>query len=211
MENVDWSPSMQEVYDQIRFWRLALRRKLKQKVSSKLLARQGKCVGINNTLRYSIQQIKENHEEAMKKYYELKPTDLKLRDKWIETLAAHRADTHGTSFAQEIRQLCQREKIRYAFCHIRWCSSNNVTSLSVLELHQVENGVTTTLSTKEQVEGAIIEANDKKYRQTNNKPLMSVLHHEVDFIGDLTACQDILNGSLSSKARRRSKYFKYPS
>ena len=65
---------------------------------------------------------------------------------------------------------------------------------AISEIEEVSNGISSLVTEQDKVEQSIIKANDKKYRQTNDTPLMSDLLPDLGFLGDSPACKKILKG-----------------
>ena len=167
------------------------------KLSLSLLTRLEKKVGVSYTLSYSIDDIKAELSDAFSSYYDLIKFDKgsTLRDEWIENLAAAKAAANNTSLASELLQQRQREKQRHAFRAIRWSTKNTSEDFSISQVEETINGVTHLRSSKDEVESAIIQANDQKYRQTTDTPQMSDLLPDLGFLGNTQACEEILQGS----------------
>ena len=79
------------------------------------------------------------------------------------------------------------------FRSIKWTLNDSVTNSAISEVTDIVDGQEKTLTDKDDVEQAILKANDKKYRQTNDTPLMSVLLPDFGFLGDNPTCRKILN------------------
>jgi hypothetical protein len=80
------------------------------------------------------------------------------------------------------------------FRAIKWTIKDKSINPIISEVEDTINNEVVLLTEQHQVEQAIITANDKKYRQTNDTPLMSELLPDVGFLGTAPACKDILNG-----------------
>ena len=194
---VEFSPKLQYQRDRINLWKNVLSKKQGSKVSLSLLTRLEKKVGVSNTLAYSIQEIKNQLSDAYSTYKQLKKpaNGADLRDEWFENLAAAKAAANKTSLATELKQQRQKEKQRQAFRAIRWTTKDTEHDLSISQIHETINGTTYLRTTKQEVEAAIISANDRKFRQTNDTPVMTDLLPDFGFLGSTTATQEILNGT----------------
>ena len=101
----------------------------------------------------------------------LKKEHSALRDEWIEQLAAAKAEAGNTNSITVLKQLRQREKMRRAFRQIKWCLHHGNTTPPITEVTEIINNTTHSHNDKYTVETAILKANDRKYRQTNDTPL----------------------------------------
>ena len=194
---VEFSPKIQHQRDRISLWKHVLSKKQGGKASLSLLTRLEKRVGISNSLSYPISEIKSELTDAFSKYKSLKKphNGSDLRDEWIESLAAAKAAANNSTLAAELLQQRQREKQRHAFRSIIWATKGTSTDFSISQVTTSVNGVTQVHSSKEEVESAIIAANDAKYRQTNDTPAMSILLPDLGFLGNTPSSQEILQGS----------------
>ena len=197
MGGIEFSPKVQHQRDRITLWKNVLSKKRGGKLSTSLLTRLEKKVGISHTLSYSIPDIKLELSNAYSKYKELiKPSKgANLRDEWIETLAAAKAAANQTTLASELLQQRQREKQRQAFRAIKLSTRSEDTNVAITQVIETINGVPHLRTSKEEVEAAILAANNAKYRQTGDTPTMSTLLPDLGFLGNTTTCADILNGT----------------
>ena len=194
---IEFSPKVQHQRDRINLWKNVLSKRNGGKLSLSLLTRLEKKVGVSNTLSYSIPDIQTELSDAFSCYYALiKPNKgSNHRDEWFEDLAAAKAAANKTTLASELLQQRQREKQRQAFRAIKWSVKNSSADFSISQVAETINGVSHLRSSKEEVEHAIIQANDQKYRQTTDTPPMSDLLPDLGFLGNTSACNDILKGS----------------
>ena len=196
MGGVEYSPKMQHQRDRISLWTAVLSRKRGNKVSTKLITRLEKRIDISNSLSYTLNQIKQELTDAFQKYKEIKKNGngSSLRDEWYEQLAEAKAAANNTSFASELKNKRQKEKQKQMFRAIKWATANNTVNTAISEVTETVNGEEVTLTSKDEVEQAIITANDKKYRQTNDTPLLNELLPDFGFLGNTPVCTNILNG-----------------
>ena len=196
MGGVEYSPKMQHQRDRISLWTAVLSKKKGNRVSTRLITRLEKRTNTSNTLQYSIQQIKTELTDAYAQYKAIKKNgnDTLLRDEWYEQLANAKAAANNTTFAVELRLKRQKEKQKRMFRAIKWTIKDKMINPIISEVEETVNNEEVLLTDKHQVEQAIIKANDKKYRQTNDTPLMSELLPDVGFLGIAPACTNILNG-----------------
>ena len=194
---IEFSPKVQHQRDRINLWKHVLSKKQGGKSSLSLLTRLEKKVGISNSLSYSLTDAQTELSDAFATYKHLiKPNKgSNLRDEWLEDLAAAKAAVNQSTLASQLLQLRQREKQRQAFRAIRWAVRDSGTDFSITQVYENINGQEVLRSSKEEVEKAIVEANDKKFRQTNNTPAMSTLLPDLGFLGTTPECQEILRGT----------------
>ena len=89
----------------------------------------------------------------------------------------------------------QREKQRQVFRAMKWTLRGTEADFSISQVYETKNGQELLRTSKDEVEMAIIQANDTKYRQTNDTPAMSLLLPDLGFLGTSPACKDILQGT----------------
>ena len=94
--------------------------------------------------------------------------------------------------AAELSKQRQREKQRQAFRAIKWTVSDESPTLSISQVQEIVNGTPYLRVQKEEVESAILTANDTKFRETNDTPAMTSLLPDLCFLGTTQASQDIL-------------------
>ena len=193
---IEFSPKVQHQRDRINLWKHVLSKKNGGKASLSLLTRLEKKVGVSNTLSLPIIEVKKELSDAFAKYKSLIKPDKGAthRDEWFEDLAAAKAAANKTSLASELLQQRQREKQRQAFRSIKWSLQTSELDTSISQVTEMIEGREHIHSSKEDVETAIIKANDKKYRQTVDTPPMSTLLPDLGFLGNTAACSDILKG-----------------
>ena len=196
MGGIEFSPKVQHQRNRIHLWKNVLSKKKGGKLSTSLLTRLEKRVGVSRSLSYSLSDIKAELSDAFSKYKALiKPSKgSDLRDEWIETLAAAKAAVNQTTLASELLLQRQKEKQRQAFRAIKWSTRTSDTNAAITQVTENVNGHSHLHSSKEAVETAILTANDAKYRQTVDTPPMSFLLPDLGFLGNTQPCIDILNG-----------------
>ena len=193
---VEFSPTIQHHRNLIRFWKLLQKRKLGYRIDTKYLSRWERKLQIQNSFSIPLSEIQSNLKLAHSTYNTLKKAHSSLRDEWIAQLAAARAEAGNTDSTTELNNLRQKEKIRNAFRQIRWCLHHESTTPPITSVTEVANGSILHHSEKETVEQAILSANNKKYRQTNDTPPMTTLYPILGRYGTTEAARKILQGSF---------------
>lgn len=196
MGGVEYSPKMQHQRDRISLWTAVMSRKKGNKVSTRLITRLEKRIDVSNSLSYNISQVKSELSDAYQQYKIIKKdgNGSNLRDEWYEQLANAKAEANNTSFASELKKKRQKEKQKRMFKAIKWTISEKIDNTSISELTETRNGEEIRLTSRHEIEEAIIKANDNKYRQTNETPLMSELLPDFGFLGSTQRCKDVLSG-----------------
>ena len=193
---VEYSPKMQHQRDRITLWRAVLSRKNGKRVHTRFITRLEKRINVSNSLSYSIEQIREELTDAFQLYKDIKNNgkDSSLRDEWYDQLAEANAQANNTTFAAELKNKRQKEKQKQMFRAIKWTLKENNSNPAISEVTELINGEEILLNSKDEVENSIIKANDQKYRQTNDTPLMTDLLPDVGFLGDTLSSKKILDG-----------------
>ena len=88
------------------------------------------------------------------------------------------------------------------FRAIKWTIKDKLVSPIISEVEDTINNEVVLLTEQHQVEQAIIWANDKKYRQTNDTPLMSEFLPDVGFLGTAPACGEYVPCQPTDKYTR---------
>ena len=173
--NIEFSPTIQHQRNLIRFWKLIQSRRLGKKVDTKYLSRWERKLNLQNTFHTPLDTIKSNIKTALQQYLLLKKEHSSLRDEWIEQLAAAKAEAGNNNSVSELHNLRQREKMRAAHRQIRWCLHHESTTAPITEVTEISHNTIIHHQDKTAVEQAILAANDRKYRQTNDTPPMTTL------------------------------------
>ena len=196
MGEVAWSRTLQEAMDTIQLWKVVLSRKRGTRVSTRFISRLERRVDIVNSLHNSQTQVRIKLKEAYTRYYELKKDADKLREDWLQDLAAIQAKEQGGDQASRYKSLLQRERQRHASRRLRRVTQKNISGGLTKVVATSADGSTIEVSDKEGIEQACHEENRKKFSQTNSTPLMSgQLADEIGYTGTSAACQRVLEGT----------------
>ena len=195
--NIEFSPLLQHQRDLIRFWKMIKKRKAGHKIDTRYLSRWERKLKLTDTFHTPLNTINSNIKSAVTQYLLLKKNHSSLRDEWIEQLAAAKAEAGDTNSATELQQLRQKEKMRQAHRQIKWCLHHENMTGPITEVTEISNTQTIKHTDKCSVEQAIIKANDKKYRQTNDTPPMTTLLPLLGRYGTTKAARQILDGSFN--------------
>ena len=187
---------MQHQRDLLRFWKLILKRRQGHRIDTKFLSRWERKLNLQHTFQTPLDTIHSNIKTAMKQYQLLKSEHSALRDEWIEQLAAAKAEAGNQNSASELHKLRQKEKMRKAYRQIRWCLHHESYTGPITEVTEIVNNTTIHHLNKFSVEQAILKANNRKYRQTNDTPPMTSLLPILGPFGTSTAAQQILQGTF---------------
>ena len=193
--NIEFSPTIQHQRNLIRFWKLLSKRKRGHKIDTKYLTRWEKKLDIHNSFTIPLPEINQHLKTAYDKYKCLKKEHTALRDEWLDQLAAARAEAGNKDSTIELANLRQREKIRIAFRQIRWCLHQDEQTAPITTVTEVAHNSIIHHSDKTSVEQAILTANNKKYRQTNDTPPMTTLFPILGRFGTTSEALHVLNGT----------------
>jgi exonuclease III len=195
MGRLKWSPILQQARVTILYYKLCLSKKKKKKISTRYLTRLSNSIKIDAT-HLSQAQIQITINESYDKYKQLKLQHTELRRSFLEDKAsALEADGKGPK-STIIRNLIRIEDQKAMYSKLGRITKKK-ENLQITSIKVKRNGVSKELSSKEDVEDAIIQENKSKYHQTENycpfleEPLLS------DFgqYGEGKGTEQVLNGT----------------
>ena len=195
MGAIKWSPQLQRARDKIYYYSLSKRKLLGRRVSSSLLLRYSKktsCIAIHLT----VEEMKEKIDEAYKEYKKLKKQHVKLREGFIEDLAAALESKGKGKKANIVRSLIATESQRAMFRRLAIVNQKQQDLSTKVVTVNTPSGKKT-ISEKLQMEKAIIAENKHKYHQTEATcPFMQEpLLHDFGELGIGPCTQEVLDGT----------------
>ena len=201
MGQIKWCPQLQRARDKICYYTLSKRKLLGRKVSSSLLTRMSKkssCIAIHLTL----EQMDEEIDKAYKDYKKLRKNHEKLREGFIEELAAVLEKRGKGKKANLVRKLIATECQRTMFRRLA-VINNKQKDLSTKFVTVKTDKGTETITDKVQMEKAIIEENRHKYHQTEDTcPFMQEpLLKDLGEMGIGPATERVLQGTYTPSPR----------
>ena len=113
MGQVCWTPQYQEALMTHRFWELLYKKRLGRKIGAKYLRRVAIQVGLADHLDDPMHVVLEERDKAWKRYKEVKKNETSLRGKWLDDLAAARAEAGRESAAKGLIVLKARERQKH--------------------------------------------------------------------------------------------------
>jgi len=166
------------------------------KISSRLIKRCLKKAGLDPSVHHKpLVQLTESLKAAYQRYYQLKANHVQLRKTALENLAEACAIQGNTSKKKMIKQLQLREKQRSMARKIRFLQGKLRVGSTTLVTVQDAEGNTIELTTKQDIEKAIVKNNKDKFEQSFHTPfLQPPLSHLFGFKGLTSATQSVFAG-----------------
>ena len=112
----------------------------------------------------------------------------------FSSVAEANAAAKNTSYASELRNKRLKEKQKNMFRAIKWTLQDKQVTTSISEVVKIIDEKEISITKKEEIEREIIQANDQKYRQTNDTPFMTDILPDEGFLGDTLSSKLILQG-----------------
>jgi len=196
MGNVEFSDEVNKRGKIMSLWKLVIRLKEGRIISRSKIKRMAKSCGITRPLSTSIEEAKTNYSKAKKGYIKCKPYAQELREIYLEG-KANMYDMKGKRKEMEIvKRLIREEQQR-----LSWRIINKYTkadrAAGVTKVEVCKEGKWVQMDTKTLVEKAIMEELMKRFRLTDNSPMMSgPLRLLIGLLADTEASKKILDGTL---------------
>ena len=163
------------------------------KFSSNKIKQLQKQGFVKKSMNHTLRSAEKELDKAYKEYWKAKKDSKQLRTTFIEALATSRAEKHGHDAANILRQMFTWEKQRHSARAIKntleQFHSGGVTKVAVKQ----PDDTTHEYTTKEAIEQACIDENQKKFSQTNDTPCMTrPLVSDIGYMGISDSCEKIL-------------------
>ena len=197
MGAIPFSVELKLASKRLELWKAALTKKSRSHYSMNKLRRLESQVGVTNVLHLSTQSIKDKLKEAKLSYWKIKKKGDEHRTSFLMTKAEDMANDSQGSPDNIYTQLINREKLRKAHRRVRFIIKKGrlggITKIDVIS----DEGITSELTTKTDIEDACIIENRSKYRQTENTPCMDGrLLQELGFLGLTHSATSIADGTF---------------
>ena len=203
MGKVPYSPATVQPAKEAEFWRLAVRRREGKRVSSRLISRVQKRAGLHvRTAELTLEDLKAKHEAAKTAWTAAKDDAGKQRQAFLERQAElYTANGRGDK-ATVVRTLMKREEDKEAWRRVRWALKGTNKSGITHVIAPNPDGSRQTHETEEGIVHACIQANRKKYRQTQSTPFMTgQIAEDVGWDGMTDRADTILSGTYPLPAQ----------
>lgn len=190
-----WSPELQNARDKIKMWTLVRRRCKNCKVSTRTIIRLNKKLEVN-TKNATLQQAQEALNKAYLEYKALRIQHEDLNKTYRERLAKAKAAEGNTKAATELRNIQHREMQRKTARRIKRALRKNVRA-GTTKVQVMENGTMQELTSKSDMEKAILQENEDKFHQTEGWcPLLhGQLALDLGLIGDGPKIMEVFEGT----------------
>ena len=171
MGEVHFSPEL-NIWGRIMyFWKLVLRLHDGEKVSRTKIRRLARSCGVSNSFGIQHKEIQSLYRRARSKYLRSKPHAEALRESYLEQSIRDVNLNGKDENSQRIRTILKREAQRKSWRAINACTnSGRMKGVSKVEFKA--NGQWVRVEKQDQIERAIMEENTKRFRLTENTPLM---------------------------------------
>jgi len=197
---VSFSPEVQIAHQQIKAWTLLKKRVSGEKVSSKLLSRYMKKASINFSAKnLSLAQVVQEPTQVTKDYRAIKKQHKDLQQTYVDSLATSLAEANKWQQSKVIKQLQERESQRSNARQIRYLQGKIKSGSTTMVTLQMDDGTTVDLTSKDEVEKAIIKNNTEKFQQAQNNPFYKFpLSYELSYKGTTSSTASVLAGVFES-------------
>jgi hypothetical protein len=196
MGNVPFSPTIIATCEILQLWKGIKTRHAGRKFSLKKIKRLEKKHKIQDAMGYTVHEVEAKIRDTMKVYKTQKKEARMLRTTFLQGKASAMAEENNTAVEKILKQLVDHELQRTAARRIK-ATLGKLTSGSVTKVDvEQEDGRMIEETTKEGIERACMEENEKKYRQTEASPCMQEpLCSELGYLGISESCNQILAGT----------------
>jgi hypothetical protein len=204
MGQVAFSPTVQAARINIYAWTLLLRRSSGHKVSSRLITRVLKKAKVPTTSRgHSEQDCRAKLKEAHRSYYSLRKSAPGLRATYLDSVAEAWAIKGNQPKEKIIKTLKHREQIRASHKKIKFLrgklARNTITMVTLMD----DNLNLTDLTSKADIEKAILAENASKFQQSFHSPFYTApLSNDFGYKALTPAANQVLLGVYNPPPNR---------
>jgi hypothetical protein len=195
MGGVPYSPELALARSTIELWKAIVSWKMGNKNNMKHIQRLENKTNIQGSRSTNLQEAKMCRSKAYSSYWEIKKKAKELRLTFLQSKASDLAQANDLEEENVYTQLIAREAQRNTARKIKFVlNRNNPGGVTKVSLRN-ERGQWEETTSKEAIEKGCAQENELKYRQTENTPCMSgQLVHDLGYLGNTSASQDILDG-----------------
>jgi hypothetical protein len=153
-----------------------------------------------NLLGFSKEQVQSQLKDSYDAYYKIKTDHIAKRLTYLEELANALAENNEMDKAMALRQLREREHQRSVARKIRYLQGKLSKSSTTMVTVESPEGGLKDITDKIEMEGAIMESNAAKFRQSHHRPLFhDPLKRDFGFKGLTPQAKQVLSGVYESK------------
>ena len=195
---VPWSPTYQKAHTRIKYWSLRLLYIKKVFHNSKYLQRLQRRLCIEYT-RMSVEEVTEEVQKAHDERRRIKNIAESLSIEYRTRLAQAKEAENDIPAATHLRNMNKAEAQRRLFRTIKVVEQKLSSGSTSRVIVMTANGDQKELTTKAEIETAIIEENEKKYHQTEGTSQITspILLPLLGKHGEGPAIDQILNGTFN--------------
>ena len=194
MGQVAFSPAIGQARLLIQAWSLLDKRSKGLKISSRFLHQTLKKANLDTScFSLPAASVSLQLKDAYRNYYALKSSHLSLREGSLHEWATVLSLAGNSDKETKVRRLQQRERQRSSARKIRYLRGKLSTGSTTLVT--VQQGQWVDLTSKHEIEKAIVQNNSDKFRQSFHTPFMvPPLKHLFGFKGLTSSAQAVLSG-----------------
>ena len=206
MGGVEFSPTVDAWGKRWALWKLVERHKRSlierrrnnsgvKPVSRSLIKRRAKIAGVEKPLSVTHEEAQWHLTQCRRMYLSLKPQAFDLRQEFLAKRVVAAMDANDEKAIEDIKRIIRNEKLRKAWRLIKRAEGRK-RSGSVKDVEVMENGEWVRKSNKAEVEEGIMSENTKRFRLTNDTPVMSgQLLEDFGYLADTEAAEEVLAGT----------------
>ncbi len=196
MGQVAFSPALQIASRKINAWSLLQKKAKGMRISSRYLSRMLRKASIPIAARTaSLESMEDRLKSAYQEYYSIKKNDKATRDTFQDNLAEALAAEGNLKKATVQKVLKHREKQRATARKIKFLRGKLKTGSTMMVSVQSADGSSQDITSKFEMEQAIMMNNQEKYKQSFHTPFMQPsLRSDFGFKGLTTASLAVLGG-----------------
>ena len=190
-----FSDKLQIARREIHLWSLVKRRLLGCKIHARTIIRARKKTTIENS-NVTLEEATVNLDRAHRHYRAVRKLDTINREDFQRRLSQQRAKEGNTTLATEINNQKLREQQRRTAMRAKYTLHRNQNCGTTM-IQVTSGNRNVEITDKDEMEQLIIDENERKYHQTENRcPLLKgQLLEDIGLLGDGPEVEAILNGT----------------
>ena len=209
MGAVDFSEEVNKKGKEMYLWKLVIKLKNGKKISRSKIKRTAKSCGIKSPLSFSLREATIWYRAAKQEYYKRKPYSQELREIFLERKISNYSSEGKYKEMNIIKNILKGEQQRRAWRIVnKYTKAGRAEGVSKVEVNQ--NGVWVKKDSNNEVETAIMEELCKRFRLTEETPLMKEpLRNLIGLLANTEYSRKILEGTaeIPQEVDRFTKLF----
>ena len=190
---VPYSPQLAEAGAKIKLWSLVIRHHLGSNINTRYIRRVAKKCKIKRALSCSLATARMNKMAAEANYKKLKKSAYRLRTEFLHHLIEMKPNTKAR---RAIRMILKHEETRRAWRIInKGRGKEQLNGVSAVQIKT--NNDWTTVTTRIEVEKAIMDNNSKRFHLASTTPLMQPSAVKgIGYLGNTPLADNIINDNF---------------